>query len=235
MKSAMKTAAARSRGGIVWNDNLEVRTRSREPSPRLGKNDGIIPRTTRPEFARPEERAADSSSSILPPSSQQTRVFDVNKENPTLADKDAVALLTTPLKSVMMPDSPSTVERAENIKRAMHSTPTLPKRLALSPRSTNAPIATPKTPAPDADGSFRVEDLSFNSVVDPRVDSRTPRPVSPPSSPPHPPPSTRRLARRTISSTRARAPAAPSPRLSRTPPPPLPWWPPPPRVPPGTS
>lgn len=164
MKSAMKTAAARSRGGIVWNDNLEVRTRSREPSPRLGKNDGIIPRTTRPEFARPEERAADSSSSILPPSSQQTRVFDVNKENPTLADKDAVALLTTPLKSVMMPDSPSTVERAENIKRAMHSTPTLPKRLALSPRSTNAPIATPKTPAPDADGSFRVEDLSFNSV-----------------------------------------------------------------------
>ena len=164
MKSAMKTAAARSRGGIVWNENLEVRTRSREPSPRLGKNDGIIPRTTRPEFARPEERAADSSSSILPPSSQQTRVFDVNKENPTLADKDAVALLTTPLKSVMMPDSPSTVERAENIKRAMHSTPTLPKRLALSPRSTNAPIATPKTPAPDADGSFRVEDLSFNSV-----------------------------------------------------------------------
>ena len=55
-------------------------------------------------------------------------MFDVNKENPTLADKDAVALLTTPLKSVMMPDSPSTVERAENIKRAMHSTPTLPKR-----------------------------------------------------------------------------------------------------------
>ena len=91
-------------------------------------------------------------------------MFDVNKENPTLADKDAVALLTTPLQSVMMPDSPSTVERAENIKRAMHSTPTLPKRLALSPRSTNAPTATPKTPAPDADGSFRVEDLSFNSV-----------------------------------------------------------------------
>ena len=91
-------------------------------------------------------------------------MFDVNKENPALTNKDAVALLTTPLKSVMMPDSPSTVERAENIKRALHSTPTLPKRAPLSPRSPNAPTATPKTPAPDPDGSFRVEDLSFNSV-----------------------------------------------------------------------
>jgi hypothetical protein len=84
-----------------------------------------------------------------------------------LSEKDAMALLTSPLKADGAPDSPTTVARGENERAAGSAaksaavTPVLPRRAPLSPRSPNTTAVTPITPA--VDGSFSVADLSFNS------------------------------------------------------------------------
>ena len=133
MKSAMKTHAARSRGGIVWNDTLEVRVaeRARRSSRECRK---ATTRLLPPSCTAPDDRDPP------PPPSQETRVFDA------LSEKDAMALLTSPLKADGAPDSPTTVARGENERAAGSAaksaavTPVLP----AGPCSRRAPRTPPR-------------------------------------------------------------------------------------------